>query len=56
MLRNFIIRKLNIPTEELYQGEITYKKYEKPIRVIIEQYCDLLANGLKMKQKDIHLD
>ncbi|MBC2580208.1 TetR/AcrR family transcriptional regulator [Clostridium sp. DJ247] len=49
LLRNFIIKKLNIPLEELQQGAITYKKYEKPIKEIIDQYCDLLANGLKAK-------
>lgn len=49
LLRNFIIKKLNIPAEDLYQGEATYKKYEKPIKDIIEQYCDLLADGLKAK-------
>lgn len=49
LLRDFIIKKLNIPIENLHQGDITYKKYEKPIKVIIDQYCDLLANGLMMK-------
>lgn len=49
LLRDFIIKKLNIPTEDLYLGEMTYKKYEKSISVIIEQYCDMLANGLKMQ-------
>ena len=49
LLRDFIIRKLNMSTEELSQGETTYRKYEKPISVIVEQYCDMLANGLKTK-------
>jgi AcrR family transcriptional regulator len=49
LLRDFIINKLNIPDEDLYLGEITYKKYEKPIKIVIDQYCDLLANGLKIR-------
>jgi AcrR family transcriptional regulator len=49
LLRDFIIKKLNIPNEDLYLGEITYRKYEKPIKLVIDRYCDLLANGLKIR-------
>lgn len=46
LLRNFIIKKINIPVEELSKGSSAYKKYEKDINKIVEQYFDLLANGL----------
>ncbi|WP_411681964.1 TetR/AcrR family transcriptional regulator [Clostridium thailandense] len=49
LLRDFIIDKLNIPTEDLYLGEATYKKYENPIKILTDQYYDVLANGLKMQ-------
>ncbi|WP_368491222.1 TetR/AcrR family transcriptional regulator [Clostridium sp. BJN0013] len=47
LLRDFVMEKLNIPEEEFSKGYATYKKHEKSISEITEEYCDLLLNGIK---------
>lgn len=49
LLRDFIIEKLNIPETEFFKGYAAYKKYEKSINEITEEYCDLLINGIKQR-------